>query len=166
MNCSAATIAISACKPDIGGGNFPAGRAHARAVLGRKNSKRREGLKRGLRSLDKVDRLERYLDVFRLAARGSIGGALSSPDLLPATARARCGNKCWADLEPGIRDLGEAVVRFQLHRNRLLAAGRVVDVARTKFPCATALEIRVPCLDEEIIGIFSSNFLTTIRCMA
>lgn len=70
-----------------------------------KNIPRREGLKRGLRSLDNPDRFQRYLEVFSLLPEDDLA-QLFQPGVLSGDSAGKM-RECWSDLEPGIKDLDE-----------------------------------------------------------
>jgi len=108
---------------------------------------RNEGLKRAVRSLDTVSRLERYQNVLSLLPGGTID-ALFRPDLLPADA----GNgmlRAWQDFAPLMRSTDE-LGGLQFLEMRSTLPDELLMYS-DKLSMAHSLEARVPYLDREIV---------------
>ncbi|HEY3914183.1 MAG TPA: asparagine synthase (glutamine-hydrolyzing) [Verrucomicrobiae bacterium] len=112
-----------------------------------RNVPRREGLKRGLRSLDQPDRVQRFLEVFALLPENDLS-ELFRPGLLTGDSGVTL-RECWSELEPGLANLDE------------LSAFKYLEIASSlpdellmytdKLSMHHSLEIRVPYLDEDIV---------------
>ncbi len=108
---------------------------------------RNETLKRGLASLDALDRMRRYQEVFSLMP-GAAVDALFRPGALPA----RAGDTIldlWRDLEPEIGPLDE-LGGFQLLELRSSLPDELLMYA-DKLSMVHGLEARVPYLDREVV---------------
>jgi asparagine synthase (glutamine-hydrolysing) len=112
-----------------------------------RNVPRREGLKRGLRSLDQPDRIQRFLEVFALLPEKDLS-ELFRPGLLTGDSSVTL-RECWSELEPGLAELDE-LSAF----NYLEIASSLPDellMYTDKLSMHHSLEIRVPYLDEDIV---------------
>ncbi len=108
---------------------------------------RNETLKRGVSSLGTLDRLNRYQDVFSLAAASTIDG-LFRDDILPN----RNGHELvdyWRDLIPQMEHTDE-LGGFQLLEIRSSLPDELLMYA-DKLSMAHSLEVRVPYLDRRVV---------------
>ncbi|RJR18165.1 MAG: asparagine synthase (glutamine-hydrolyzing) [Desulfobacteraceae bacterium] len=108
---------------------------------------RNESLKRGVNSLDVLDRMRRYQEVFSITPGNLIDG-LFQQDILPRGA----GDEilaCWENLEPSMVGLDE-LGGFQLLELRSSLPDELLMYA-DKLSMAHSLEVRVPYLDREVV---------------
>ena len=123
-----------------------------------RNVPRREGLKRGLRSLDQPDRVQRFLEVFALLPENDLS-ELFRPGLLTGDSGVTL-RECWSELEPGLANLDE-LSAF----NYLEIASSLPDellMYWTNFPCTTAWKFACP-IWTRILSIIPYACQTSIK---
>ena len=108
---------------------------------------RNETLKRGIRSLDVEDRLQRYQEVFSLAPPGQIDG-LFRDDFFPARLDGK-PLKAWRELAPQMAHTDE-LGGFQLLEIRSSLPDELLMYA-DKLSMVHSLEVRVPYLDRTVV---------------
>jgi asparagine synthase (glutamine-hydrolysing) len=108
---------------------------------------RNETLKRGVKSLSTLDRMNRYQQVFSLMPGETID-ALFVEGILP-TQESDSILECWKDLEPLIEDTDE-LGGFQFLEVRSSLPDELLMYA-DKLSMAHSLEVRVPYLDREVV---------------
>jgi asparagine synthase (glutamine-hydrolysing) len=108
---------------------------------------RNESLKRGVYSLNLLDRMKRYQHVFSIMPGETIDGLFQS-GIIPPLSGDRI-LECWADLESSVKE-SDDLGGFQFLEIRSSLPDELLMYA-DKLSMAHGLEARVPFLDREVV---------------